>query len=132
MTDENRLKDLHTSTIATLAELAETLRDAIESNDRDAIEAAERAIDEDPLEIRVRSGWHCPGEQPGKPEEFEILLSTGGPAMRIRGQLDYYGQPETFHVEVQDWFQPWQSFGINADQGDLIRDYYLSQFYFGE
>ena len=133
MSDENRLKDLHTSTIAALVELAEALRDAIESGEEYAIDAAGRAIDEDPLEVRVRSGWYSPGAQPGKPEEFEILLSTGGPAMRIRGQLDEYGQPETFRVEVQDWFQPWQSFvGMTGKQGDLIRDYYLSQFYFGE
>ena len=81
----------------------------------------------------VRDGWRDPGADSDGPEEFEILLSTGGPASRIRGTLDQYGEPDTFHVEVQDWFKPWQSFvGMTGAQGDLIRQYYLSQFYFGE
>ena len=41
-----------------------------------------------PLSVLVRSGWYIPGTAPGYAEEFEILLSTGGPACRIIGQLD--------------------------------------------
>jgi hypothetical protein len=135
MTDKHetiaRLEALHAATIDALVELSQALKDAQESGDDDAIEAAERAIDEDPLSVQVRDGWYTPGAESTGPEEFEILLSTGGPASRIRGQLDDHGYPENFHIEVQDWFQPWQSFvGLTGAQGDLIRDYYLSRFYF--
>ena len=130
---ENKLERLHAATVAALVELAENLRDARESGDDEAIEAAEDAINCDPLSIRVRDGWRYLHEESEGATEFEILLSTGGPASRIIGTLDQYGEPETFHVEVQDWFQPWQSFvGMTGKQGDLIRQYYLSQFYFEE
>lgn len=128
-----KLEQLHAATVAALVELAENLRDAREAEDENAIEAAQDAIDCDPLSIRVRDGWRSLHEESDGPAEFEILLSTGGPASRIVGTLDEYGEPENFHVEVQDWFQPWQSFvGMTGKQGDLIRQYYLSQFYFCE
>ena len=41
-------------------------------------EAAEQTIQEDPLSVMVRDGWHAPGQQSEDgPEEYEILLSTG-------------------------------------------------------
>ena len=132
-TGRRDLEALHHATVAALVDLAQALKDAQEADDSEAIEAAERAIDEDPLSVQVRDGWRAPGAESEGPEEFEVLLSTGGPASRIRGQLDDNGYPENFFVEVQDWFQPWQSFvGMTGEQGDLIRDYYLSRFYFGE
>ena len=130
-TKEERLEALHAATVSALVELAQAVKDAQEADDSEALEAAERAIDEDPLSVRVRDGWRNVGDTSEGPEEFEILLSTGGPASRIRGQLDGNGYPENFFVEVQDWFKPWQSFlGMTGEQGDLIRDYYLSRFYF--
>jgi hypothetical protein len=55
-------------------------------------EAAREAINNDPLSVEIRSGWYTPGENP-EPEEFKILLCTGGPAVQIRGELDQYRQP---------------------------------------
>ena len=54
-------------------------------------EAARDAIVEDPLSLEVRCGWHSPGET-GDAEEFRLLLGTGGPAVRIIGELDN-GEP---------------------------------------
>lgn len=70
---------------------------------------AREAIDNDPLSIEVRSGWHSPGES-GEDEEFSILLCTGGPAVRIRGELDEYNQACRAWLEYQDWFTPWQEY----------------------
>lgn len=53
-------------------------------------EAAQTSIDEDPLSVEVRGDWHVPGGEGAKPSEFMILLCTGGPAVRIRGELDRY------------------------------------------
>ena len=41
------------------------------------------------------------------PEEFEILLCTGGPACRIVGDLDESCQPSSARIEHQDWGTPW-------------------------
>ena len=126
------LKTVFDATLAALVYFATAHRDADKSNDHDAIEQAQDAIQQDPLSVRVRDGWRDIGAESDGPEEFEILLSTGGPASRIRGTLDQYGEPETFHIEVQDWFTPWTGFVFPGEQGDLIRQWYLSQFYFGE
>ena len=77
---------------------------------KDDEDSARRAILEDALSVQVRSDWYVPGSDPGKPDEFEILLCTGGPAVRLFGTLGNDGQPETVRLQVQDWFEPWTSF----------------------
>lgn len=71
-------------------------------------EAAEQTIQEGPLEVAVRDGWHSPG-QPSQegPEEFYILLSTGGPALRIWGTIGAHGEPKDCELQMQDWGTPW-------------------------
>jgi hypothetical protein len=60
--------------------------------------------------------------------QFVILLSTGGPASRIQGELSN-GEPRRAWLEVQDWGTPWtQYFGIKQDT--LLA--YARCFYFGE
>lgn len=87
-----------------------------------------------PLTVLVRSGWYAPGTSEQQPEEFEILLSTGGPACRIIGELDRGSvawqsgcRPVMQH---QDWFKPWteSSYDINTDA--LL--WFCEQFYYGE
>jgi hypothetical protein len=60
---------------------------------------AEQMIHEDPLSVEVRSDWTTPGEEM-TPAAFCILLSTGGPATRIRGELDEHGEPYRAWLEV--------------------------------
>lgn len=89
---------------------------------------AQETIQEGPLSVEVRSGWYTPGSEP-EPEEFCILLSTGGPALRIRGELGQYNEPERAWLEYQDWGTPWTQY-FDADQETLLT--YARQFYFGE
>lgn len=125
------LEGLHAATVAALVELAQALKDAQDADDYAAAESAERAIGEDPLSIMVRDGWRTLESESQGAEEFEILLSTGGPASRIYGTLDGHGGVENFQIEVQDWGIPWQSCSVLTDeQEELIRDYYLALFYF--
>lgn len=63
-------------------------------------------MQEMPLSVRVRGGWHAPGEKPAA-SEYEILLCIGGPAVRITGDLCSYGEPNTATLECQDWGTPW-------------------------
>ena len=69
-------------------------------------EEAEEAIYNNPLDIQYRSGWASSAEDV-EPEEFSILLCTGGPAVRIVGELGNHGEPCRAWLEYQDWGTPW-------------------------
>jgi hypothetical protein len=88
-------------------------------------EEAREEIWFDALSVQVRSGWYVPGRDAGKPKEFEILLCTGGPAVRLVGALDEHGEPQSVAMEVQDWFQPWMTFHplSDADTDEILLTY---------
>jgi len=111
-----------------IRELAARLNDDPD-NDR-----ARDAIHEDALSVLVRSGWYEPGKRIAPPEEFEILLCTGGPAVRLIGKLNHHSEPETARLQVQDWFEPWTDFDpeSNGDDSDEILLAYARCFYFGQ
>ena len=97
-------------------------------------EAITEYAQEKPLTVLVRSGWHVPGASSQTSEEFEILLSTGGPACRIIGQLDRGSvawqsgcRPVMQH---QDWFKPWTESSYAIDTNALL--WFCEQFYYGE
>lgn len=92
-------------------------------------EAARQAIQEDPLSVEVRQGWHAPGEDEA-PTEYTILLCTGGPACRIIGDLDEHQQPDTAKLEYQDWFTPWIPYGDTSIDQDTALLNYAREFYF--
>ena len=89
----------------------------------------ERAY-EGPLEVSVRSGWHAPGGE-SEPEEYLILLSTGGPALRIVGDLDR-GEPATAELQWQDWGTLWTRHHDTTTEEDTAILEYARLFYFGE
>lgn len=90
-------------------------------------EKAREAIEENPLSVQVRSGWaNSPKEM--EAEEYEILLCTGGPAVRIVGDLNQYNEPETARLEYQDWFTPWEDYHLGDDEKALLS--YARQFCF--
>lgn len=123
MEQENRARDQARAQMDSIAEMVAALY-------RDSQDDAAQRIQEDPLEVAVRSGWHAPGAE-GEPEEFMILLCTGGPAVRIRGALGRFCQPERAWLEYQDWGTPWtEYFGENFDVAVLLA--YCQQFYFGD
>lgn len=84
-------------------------------------DAAREAIQEDPLSFQVRSGWHSPGEE-SEPEEFELLLSTGGPATRIIGDIDN-GSLTNPRLQAQDWFTSWQDIRTTSEQDEILERY---------
>lgn len=116
---------------AELTELAELEKAAGDCTDRDD---AEQRIMEDPLSVEVRSGWYTPTGnhlEQQSPEEFRILLSTGGPATRIVGELDEHCEPTRARLQAQDWFTQWTDYtGDAISQEDLLT--YCRCFYFGE
>ena len=116
---------------STNAELAELERRAGECKDQD--EAYERIL-EDALNVEVRSAWHEVGGD-ATPSEFAILLTTGGPALRLRGELDEHSEPSRAWLEYQDWGTPWTELVTDAD-GEAVQQRilltYAKCFYFGE
>lgn len=104
-------------------ELAELVKAVTLDGEEVDEDAARQRIAEDALSVEVRSGWASPGEDL-EAEEYCILLTTGGPAVRIIGKLED-GQPTDAILEVQDWGTPW-TFASSDD--DLLT--YASQFCF--
>jgi hypothetical protein len=99
-------------------------------NDLAAQDDARQTIEESVLSVLVRDGWHAPGQlSDDGAEEYEILLSTGGPALRIYGRLGRYGEPTTAELQMQDWSLPWTRYEV-SDEDILLR--FVSFFYFGE
>lgn len=84
------------------------------------------------LSVMVRDGWRLPGSEcdgnENTAEEFEILLSTGGPALRLWGKLGQHGEPESCEMQMQDWGIPWTRYPTPEDT--LLA--FARCFYFGE
>ena len=96
----------------------------------DAVDLVDR-IREEPLCIQVRDGWRSLTEERVAPEEYEILLGTGGPAFRIVGRLDDNNEPETAVLEWQDWFLPWTPLKVSDVKSEALL-WYASLFWYGE
>ena len=119
------LRDMEDRTPEDDAELAqmEATREHCEDEDE-----ARDAILEDALSVEVRSDWHTPGSE-AENTEYCILLSTGGPASRIVGELNKWSEPVSATLQVQDWGTPWADYR-EADEDTLLA--YAQCFYFGE
>lgn len=96
-------------------------------------EAVTQYAQEMPLTVMVRSDWQPIGGS-FQAQEFEILLSTGGSACRIIGELDRGSvawqsgcRPILQH---QDWFKPWVESSYGIDTNALL--WFCEQFYYGE
>lgn len=94
-------------------------------------DAAERAIHEDALSVEVRSGWCSVDGAWGDMEaaEFRICLTTGGPELWLRGELDGNGEPSRAWLEFRDWGTSFEEL-VHTGHDALIA--YARAFYFGE
>lgn len=125
----------------TIKDLVQRLKTAEEQaiDGPDETGAPRTEIEEGPLSVMVRDGWREPGASEhflteGGPEEFVILLSTGGPALRIWGTLDHNNQPDECELQYQDWGTPWTRW-VPKPYDETFRDTlqaYASCFYFGD
>ncbi len=97
-------------------------------NHADVAEAIEEEMREGALSVDVRSRWHSPGEE-AEPGDFCILLTCGGPALRVAGELNHCSEPCSFLLEHQDWGTPWTRYQ-DADADAL--DWFCGLFYYGE
>lgn len=115
--------------LETIRELAARLR----SDDDGAREAAQEEASESALSVMVRDDWRAPGSLPqdSHADEYEVLLTTGGPALRIWGKLGNFGEPDEWpHLQWQDWGTPWTDYPLGEERDDVCA--FLGAFYFGE
>ena len=118
-------------------------KEAERNDDYEAQDEIRESVLNSALSLEFRSGWYSSPESVAdlKPEEFKILLSWGGPACQIIGNLDRYNEPTDIEIQYQDWGTPWQSLQLNPHYAELnvnITDdiealkWFCSCFYFGE
>lgn len=106
-------------------------RDAAhEADDLDAIDAAEREIYESPLSVLVRDGWRAMDGfgNDSSAEEYQILLSTGGPALRIYGSINEHGAAHDAILQWQDWGTPWTDYHATTEEQDAAILDFAGQF----
>jgi len=88
------------------------------------------------LDAQVREGWHQLGTE-ADDGEFQILLTWGGPALRIIGALEG-GEPSEAEFEIQDWGTPWTGYEPRFAAADDEQEWpdallwFVGCFYFGE
>lgn len=95
-------------------ELAELEEQAGEYADQDE---ARDAIYETPLSVEVRSGWHNPHEDAGEPEEFRIVLCTGGPHVELTGDIG-----GSVRVVFKDWGESGEYYPV-ADERSALEQF---------
>lgn len=101
------------------------------AEDEDEREQAIEQIQEHPFSIEVRSDWHVPGQENLANVEYRILVSGGGPACQVTGELNEYGEPESAKIQYQDWFTSWEDVNISDEEEEALLCY-ASHFYYGE
>jgi hypothetical protein len=124
--------------LGSIVEMVEALDTSDSSDTGPEREAAERIIHESVLSVEVRDGWRVPGGRHddgpnNEPQEFSILLSTGGPALRIYGRLGLCSHPERNSLELQwqGWGTPWTEYKVTGAERDAMLTF-ASRFWFGE
>jgi len=81
------------------------------------------------LDVQIREGFHSIGQEGDM--EYALLLCTGGPAVRVRGDLDQFGYPISAILEFQDWFTSWEGVDISIKEEEILVRF-ASFYYFME
>lgn len=119
-----------------IVEMVEALAQADANRDGIAQDSAREAITESVLSVEVRRPWQCAGGEIEPPVEYRILLTTGGPALKLTGELSEHGEPETAELQMWDWGLPWRAWwppriaARNGYRETLLA--FARCFYFGE
>jgi len=117
--------------LASIEEMLAEQQAEIDNRGASDDDGARRRIEESVLSVQVRSGWYSPGRESREdadPEEYEILLTTGGPGLRIFGRLNEHCEPSSAELQMQDWGTPWTRYP--APEATLLD--FARVFWFGE
>jgi hypothetical protein len=114
--------------VETICGLYARYQEATLTDDRE-VEQVEEEAREQALSVEVRTGWHAPAAQPEPPTEGCILLTTGGPALRLLVELDD-AEPCGVTLEHQDWGTPWTAVRL-AEGEEQALEWFAGLFWFG-
>ena len=118
--------------LESIKELYRSYQEADLIDDYDKQDELREQAQEEALCVEFKSGWTSNPEDM-KPEEFKILLSTGGPACQIIGKLDHYNQPIDIEIQYQDWATFWEDLETSPHHDDeAALEWFCNCFYFGE
>ena len=134
--EDTRARDRAMAQLDNIMEMVEELNKAIDADDDGARERAIQTIQKDPLSVEVRSEWHTPGSKVSG-GQYRIFLCWGGPAVQIVGELTEHNEPESAHIEYQDWFTGlpeifhWTEYNATDEEEEALLAY-AQCFYFEE
>lgn len=99
----------------------ETIRDiAARLANADEMEDAQTEAYESALSVQLRSDWYTPGTKPSQ-AEYMILLTTGGPGLRIYGECDDHGEPHGRpRLQWQDWGTDWTDAETDSSDDEAL------------
>ena len=133
-TAEEHWKQVQAGGVSTAQDILELFQEVqAEGTTQERIEEIEQEVRDWPLSVDVRdTAWQSVGATiHWEPNEFQILLGTGGPAKRIKGDIGPHGKPCNPLMQVQDWFKPWTTCDTTDEQDEALM-WFCSEFYFGE
>ena len=117
MIEDNRAREQAISQLDSIKEMMYDLKKAEEIGDETLVEDNKTVIQDSVLSA-------------APVKNYEILLSTGGPACRIIGELDCNNDPKTAELQYQDWGIPWTDYvTTNSPDAEALLDF-ACQFYF--
>ena len=138
LTKENHALENCIGHLESMEEDFKTYTKAEESDDYEKQDEIRESIHNSALSIQVRANeWQdsknffsdCERKDRVKPDQFNILISWGGPALRVVGGLNQYQQPEKPSLQYQDWGTPWTAHDLTEDQEHILC-WWCSMFYF--
>ena len=132
-TAEEQWAEVQAGGVSTAQDILELFQEVqAEDTTTERIDEIQEQVQEWPLSVDVRCTiWQSPGTEDWEPNEFQILLGTGGPAMRIIGEFGAHGEPCNPLMQVQDWFKPWTTCNTTDEQDEALL-WFCSEFYFGD
>lgn len=94
-------------------------------------DSAKEELESNALSLEVRPDWHPLGDTDA-PREYSILLCTGGPAVRITGNLEG-DDASSAALQYQDWYTSWEDFNdMSSEEGRILLDYAQQFSFYGE
>jgi hypothetical protein len=133
--------DAHALTILEAYQAWQALEDSaeratVDGEEYDDADTIRDMTTESALSIELRGPWYTAGSEKPEADEYSILLSTGGPALRIYGELNRCREPnvDRSEMQVQDWGTPWTWYEPEAAQHEDWDDafaWFIGCFYIG-
>jgi hypothetical protein len=136
--EENRAKECAKSTLEYVMELLKEFHQALKREESLEKEDKKVKANDEPNENsdgveqtseEIRERIESSAYAIDVTRHYSLLLAGGGPSVRITGELDEHGGPETARLQYQDWFTPWEDLHLIPEERDALLEF-VSMYYF--